>query len=76
LTITIVAYSELKEFLGNSDTINLEVAPGTTLGEIVCKLGLPRERIMSIVCNQKLESLDSAVKDGCVYQVLPLIGSG
>jgi len=76
LTITIVAYSELKEFLGNRDTISLEVAPGTTLGEIVRKLGLPRERIMSIVCNQKLENLDSTAQDGCVYQILPLIGSG
>lgn len=76
MTITIIAYSELKEFLGQNGKIHLEVAPGATLGEIVNKFGIPRDLIMNIVCDQKLENFDSTVKDGCVYQLLPLIGGG
>ena len=76
MTITVVAYAELKEYLGRSGITSLEVDGGTTLGEVIQKLGLPEELIMSIVCEQKLEGLDSTVKDGCVYQILPLIGSG
>lgn len=76
LTITIITYSELKEFLGQNGKVHLEVDPGTTLGEIVNKLGIPRDLIMNIVCGHKLENFDSTVQDGCVYQILPLIGGG
>ena len=76
MTITIIAYTELKEYLGRDGTASLDVLPGTTLGEVIDRLGLPGELIMSVVCDQKLEGLDSAVKEGCVYRVLPMLGGG
>ena len=71
-----MVYSELKEYIGQNGKISLNIAPGTTLGEIMRKLGLPVDRIMSVVCDQNVEDMDSVAKEGCVYRVLPLIDGG
>ena len=76
MIISLVAYAELKEYLGQDGKLSLEVSPGTRLGEVALALGIPKDRVMNIVCDQTLETWDSFVKDGCVYQILPLICGG
>ena len=62
--------------LGVGDSVTLEVAPGTSLGQLLGRLGIPREEVMLLVLNGTQGKLETPIVEDSEWMLLPPISGG
>jgi sulfur-carrier protein len=54
----------------------MDISNGETVGDIVDRLGIPKETVALIFINSRHCKFDTAVNDGDMVGLFPLIGGG
>jgi molybdopterin converting factor small subunit len=79
LTVEVRAFATLRQFLpelGIGEAKSIQVEPGTTLGELRDHLGLPKEQVKVIMCNNLQAFPEDQVKDGDRIAYIPAVAGG
>jgi len=69
-------YATLRRYLDGQPSAAVEIEPGTTVGEVLSRLGVPAEQARLIFIDAKAASLDSALQGGEQLAVFPAIAGG
>jgi molybdopterin converting factor small subunit len=72
--ITVKLFATLRQ--GKFDIDTLDLPPGTTVGEIVERLGIPEKEVTLIFVNGVHGELQTEVKDGDTLALFPPVGGG
>lgn len=76
LCVKLNAYATLRTYLGGAATIETEIEPGQTVGELLDRLKIPREQTRIIFVNNRAASLTYPLEGGDHIGVFPAIGGG
>ncbi len=69
-------YAGLRAYLGGRASIEVELRPGETLGEVLDRLGVPRAQTRILFVNNRHATLDQPLEPGDHVGVFPAIGGG
>ena len=70
------AYATLRAYLKGAGSIEIEIEPGQTVGEVVDRLGIPRDQTRIIFVNSRAAALADPLQGGEQIGVFPAIGGG
>ena len=62
--------------LGAGDSAILEVAPGTSLGQLLERLGIPRQEVMLLILNGTQGKPETPILEDSELMLLPPISGG
>ncbi len=74
--ITVNVYANLREFTGGEPSVEVDIAPGGTIGDIVRQMGIPPEKTKIIFKNNRPASLDDEVTGEERIDLFSAIGGG
>lgn len=74
--VTVNLYAGLREFIDGAPSINVELEPGTTIGQVIERLGVPVEKTRIIFLNNRAAQLTSPIEPGDQLSIFPAIGGG
>ena len=69
-------YAGLRAHIGGKPSVDLEIAPGQTVGELLDRLGVPHEQTRILFVNGRAASLSDKLTGGEQIGVFPAIGGG
>jgi len=72
--ITVKLFATLRQ--GKFDMDTLDLPPGTTVGEIIERLGIPEKEVTLIFLNGVHGELQTEVKDRDTVALFPPVGGG
>lgn len=77
MRVVVELFGNLRELAKNHDKrIEMEVAEGTTVGELLSQLGVTRSTAWNAAVNGKLTYADDRLSDDTVLTVFPPIAGG
>jgi molybdopterin converting factor small subunit len=74
--ITVNLYANLREFADGASSVDLEVEPGKTVGDVLDRLGIPREKTKIIFVNNKSAKFDDPLDGQERIDLFSAIGGG
>ncbi len=74
--VTVNLYAGLREFIDGAPSINVELEPGTTIGQVIERLGVPVEKTRIIFLNNRAAQPTSPIEPGDQLSIFPAIGGG
>jgi molybdopterin converting factor small subunit len=74
--ITVNVYANLREYTGGASSVDLEVEPGQTVGDLVDRLGIPRDKTKIIFVNNKSAKFDDPLEGEERIDLFSAIGGG
>lgn len=74
MAVTLIAAGMLKEYIGGRS--RLELAPGSTVREMLEEIGVPPELVAVVVREGRLVPKDYRPQDGETIKVFTVIGGG
>lgn len=78
-TVEVRLYANLQKFfpdLKNGEAMPVTLQDGATLGDLITRLNIPREKINMVIVNAKHESESYILKQGDRVGIFPLIAGG
>ena len=69
-------YAGLRAYIGGKPSAELEIEPGQTVGEVLDRVGVPREQTRILFVNNRAASLSDKLSGGEQIAVFPAIGGG
>ncbi len=69
-------YAALRSYVGGKPAVELEIQPGQSVGDVLDRLGVPREQTRIVFVNSRAASLSDALSGGEQIGVFPAIGGG
>ncbi len=69
-------FAGLRAYAGGAASVEVEVAPGEPLREVLVRLGIPPEKTRIIFVNHRAADLDHALAGGDEVALFPAIGGG
>jgi len=79
MRVEVALYAMLVDYLPEADRgreRTLEVPPGTTIAQVLARLGVPREKVKLIFLNGIHAEEDTLLKDGDRVAAFPPIAGG
>jgi molybdopterin converting factor small subunit len=79
MNLHVFVYATLRRHLPGYDPyqgLALEVSPGTTAGQVLERLGLPREEVTIILVDGVQQGADYALRGGERLGMFPQVGGG
>jgi molybdopterin converting factor small subunit len=70
------AYATLRAYLGGAASKEMEIEPGETVGQLLDRMGVPRDQTRIIFVNSRAASLGDQLHGGEHVGVFPAIGGG
>lgn len=74
--VTVNTYARLREFTGGCPTTTVELAPGTTVRELLAELQIPESLARMVFVGHRAASLDQKLQDGEQVDLFSAIGGG
>ncbi len=69
-------YATLRAYVGGAASVDSEIEPGQTVGELLDRLGIPREQTRIVFVNSRTASLSDCLQGDEHIGVFPAIGGG
>jgi len=69
-------YATLRSYVGGAPSVEVDVEPGETVGEMLERLGVPPDQTRILFVNNRAATLAQALEDGDRVGVFPAIGGG
>jgi len=69
-------YATLRSYVGGAPSVEVDVEPGETVGEMLERLGVPTDQTRILFVNNRAATLAQALEDGDRVGVFPAIGGG
>ncbi len=69
-------YATFRAFGGGRPSVEVQIAPGQTVGEVLRKLGVPAEQARIIFVDHRAGDLGQTLQGGEQLGVFPAIGGG
>ena len=69
-------YAALREYVGRAPSVDVEIAAGQTIRQVLEQLGVPLEKARIIFINHRAASADDSLQGGEQIGVFPAIGGG
>jgi molybdopterin synthase sulfur carrier subunit len=69
-------YAALRAYIGGKPSVDLEIEPGETVGQLLDRLGVPRRETRILFVNGRAASLSDKLAGGEQIGVFPAIGGG
>lgn len=69
-------YATLRSHLGGKPSLDVEIEPGETIGQVLDRLGIPRQHTRIIFVNSRAAGLADPLQGGEQVGVFPAIGGG
>lgn len=74
MKVTVKLFATLRQRRFDIDTLDLP--PGTTVGDVIQKLGIPEKEVTLIFINGRHGELSSELRDGDTLGMFPPVGGG
>ena len=74
--VTVNLYAGLREFIDGAPSIDLELDSGTTIGQVMQRLGVPVEKTRIIFLNNRAAQPATPIEPGDQLSIFPAIGGG
>ena len=74
--ITVNLYANLREYTAGKPSVDVDLEPGCTVGDVVRHLGIPPEKTKIIFVNNRAAGLDDAIADQARLDLFSAIGGG
>lgn len=74
--VRVYAYAELRQYVGGSAAVEVDVADGGTVASLLAQLGIPAERTKIVFVNSRAAELDRNLADGERVDLFSAIGGG
>jgi molybdopterin converting factor small subunit len=74
--ITVSLYAGLRALIGGKRSVGLALEPGQTVGDVLDRLGVPRDQTRIFFVNSRHAGLSDVLHDGDHVAVFPAIGGG
>ncbi len=69
-------YATLRSYVGGAPSVEVDMEPGETVGEMLERLGVPPDQTRILFVNNRAATLAQALEDGDRVGVFPAIGGG
>jgi len=69
-------YAMLRSYVGGAPSVEVEVEPGETVGEMLERLGVPADQTRILFVNHRAATLAQPLADGDRVGAFPAIGGG
>ncbi len=76
MKINVKVYATLRKYVGDKSSTELELADGTTVGQVLAKLKIPQDQVAFVFVNSVHKKLDHALAEGDNLGVFPPIAGG
>lgn len=74
--VQVKLYATFRQYLGGRPSATVAIESGTTVGEVLARLGVPTEQTRLVFVDAKVASLDSPLQGGEQLVVFPAIAGG
>ncbi len=74
--IKLSLYASFRAVTGGKPSVELEIEPGDTIGDVLQRLGVPREQTRIVLVNSRHAALADPLQGGEHVAVFPAIGGG
>ncbi len=74
--IRVNLYASLRRYGGGSPTVEMDIAPGTTVGQLLDELRIPSGETRILFVNHRAAAPDHTLTGGERVAVFPAIGGG
>jgi molybdopterin synthase sulfur carrier subunit len=74
--VTVNLYAGLREFIDGAQSIDVELEPGVTIGQVIEQLGVPIEKTRIIFLNNRAAEPTTPINPGDQLSIFPAIGGG
>jgi len=72
--IKISVFASLRRFVDGRASVDLEITPGETVGQVLERLGVPQEQTRVVFVDNQATGLDRKLAGGEELAVFPAIG--
>lgn len=69
-------YATLRSHVGGAASVQVDIEPGDTVGQVLESLGVPPEQTRILFVNNRAAKLSQALEGGEKVGVFPAIGGG
>jgi len=69
-------YATLRAYVGGVPQVETEIEPGQTVGDLLDRLGVPRDQTRIVFVNSRAASICCPLQGGEQIGVFPAIGGG
>lgn len=69
-------YASLRAYVGGKPSLEVEIDPGQTVGELLDRVGVPRQQTRILFVNSRVAGLHDPLSGGERIGVFPAIGGG
>ena len=69
-------YASFRAYIGGKASIEVEIEPGQTVGDVLAQLGVPQEKTRIIFVDNRAAELSRVLQGGEQLGVFPAIGGG
>ena len=69
-------YAGLRQYIGGASSLDVEIAPGQTVGQVLNSLGVPAEKAHIVFVNSRAAGLDHPLHGGEQVSIFPAVGGG
>ena len=74
--ITVYTYANLRKFTDGAGSVELDIDPGDTVGDVLVRLGIPGEQTKILFVNSRAADRDHPLQDGDRLDLFSAIGGG
>jgi sulfur-carrier protein len=74
--VQVSLYAALREYVGRAPSVDVEIAAGQTIHQVLDHLHVPPEKARIIFVNHRSAGLDDPLQGGEQIGVFPAIGGG
>jgi molybdopterin converting factor small subunit len=76
MRVKVSLYAGLRALIGGKRSVELEIEPGQTVGDVLNRLGVPRDQTRILFVNSRHAGLSDPLLAGDQVAVFPAIGGG
>ncbi len=76
MQVTVTVFGELRRYLADSDTIQVEVPEEATVADVLAHLGVPADQVWMSAVNDLVVEADHPLTDGDRLEVFHPVGGG
>jgi len=74
--VKVSLYATLRKYIGGAPSVEVEIDPGQTVGQVLKRLGVPADQTRIIFVNNRAADLSHALQGGEQLGIFPAIGGG
>lgn len=74
--IKVNLFADLRKFADGAATVEVEIEPGRTVGDVIDQLQIPRERTRILFVNHRVAKITDPLQGGERLDIFSAIGGG